>query len=170
MFRWYLIHTKPARESIAEANLQRQGYVVHLPRMLHSVRRQGRWRDCIAPLFPRYLFLRLSEGRQALAPVRSSFGVADIVRFGTRYAIVPDEIILQLRLRADPQSGLYRLASRAPLSRGAAVQITTGPFAGLDGVFEREAGPARVVVLLQLLGQAASVRVPVEFVVPAHAA
>lgn len=170
MLRWYLIHTKPSRESLAEANLQRQGYTVHLPRMLQSVRRHGQWRECIAPLFPRYLFLQLSEGRQALSPVRSSLGVAGIVRFGANYAIVPDQIITELRLRADPETGLHRLANRPVLARGATVHITAGPFEGLDGVFEREAGSARVVVLLNLLGQDASVRVPADFVLAGYAA
>jgi transcriptional antiterminator RfaH len=170
MLRWYLIHTKPAREAVAEANLQRQGYEVHLPRVLQPVRRHRQWRECVVPLFPRYLFLQLSEGCQPLSPVRSSVGVAGIVRFGSRYAIVPDEIVIQLRLRADPESGLHRLASRPSFARGATVRITTGPFEGLDGVFERDAGSERVVVLLNLLGQDAPVRIPATFVAPSYAA
>jgi transcriptional antiterminator RfaH len=170
VLRWYLIHTKPARESLAAVNLERQGYYVHLPCLLQSVRRRGQWRECIAPLFPRYLFLRLSEGQQALGPVRSSLGVAGIVQFGASYAIVPDRIITDLRLRADAETGLHRLASRPALIRGASIHITTGPFEGLDGVFEREAGSDRVVVLLNLLGQDAPVRVPADFVLPGCAA
>src|ERR1700722_16699060 len=133
MLRWYLIHTKPVREGIAEENLLRQGYKVYLPRMLQRVRRHGRWCECIVPLFPRYLFLQLSEGHQALSPVRSSVGVAGVVRFGARYALVPHEIIAQLRLRADPESGLHCLAKQPSLARGATVRITAGPFEGLDG-------------------------------------
>jgi transcriptional antiterminator RfaH len=170
MLRWYLIHTKPSRESLAETNLLRQGYKVHLPRMLQSVRRQRQSRECIVPLFPRYLFLQLSEGRQELGPVRSSLGVSGVVRFGASYAIVPDRIIVELCLRADPETGLHRLVSRPALERGAAVHITTGPFEGLDGVFEREAGSARVVVLLNLLGQDVPVRTPADFVLPGCAA
>jgi transcriptional antiterminator RfaH len=170
MLRWYVIHTKASRESLAEANLQRQGYEVYVPRMIHSVWRRGQSSQCVVPLFPRYLFLQLSEGCQALNPVRSSIGVASIVRFGTRYAVVPDRIITELRLRADPESGLHRLANRCVLTRGASVRITTGPFEGLDGVFEREAGSARVVVLLSLLGQDAPVRIPADFVAPGCAA
>ena len=170
MLRWYVIHTKPARESLAEANLRRQGYEVYVPRMAQDMRRHGQVRECVVPLFPRYLFLQLNEGRQALNPVRSSVGVAGIVRFGVRYAIVPDEIMLQLRLRADPKSGLHRLVNRPLLARGASVRITTGPFEGLDGVFEREAGSARVVVLLNLLGQDAPVRIRADFVAPSCAA
>jgi transcription antitermination factor NusG len=50
------------------------------------------------------------------------------------------------------------------------VHITTGPFEGLEGVFEREAGCDRVVVLLNLLGQDAQVRVHADFVLPGYAA
>jgi transcriptional antiterminator RfaH len=170
MLRWYLIHTKPVREAVAQANLERQGYEVYAPRMQQSVRRHGRWCECIVPLFPRYLFLQLAEGSQALSPVRSSVGVAGIVRFGARYAIVPEEIMRQLKRRADPESGLHCLARRPLLVRGATVRITTGPFEGLDGVFEREAGAARVVVLLNLLGQDAAVRIPADAVAPSYAA
>ena len=168
--RWYLIQTKPSREALAQTNLQRQGYEVYLPRVLQCVRRRGRWREAIGPLFPRYLFLRLSEGLQALSPVRSSLGVAGIVRFGVSYAIVPDRIVAELRVRADPVSGMHRLVTPTSLVPGAAVHITMGPFEGLSGVFERAAGAARVVVLLKLLGQEAPVRVPMDFVLPGCAA
>jgi len=72
MFRWYLIHTKPCGEALAQENLERQGFETYLPRMAFTTRRQGR--RSVAPLFPRYLFLQLEEGRQALSPVRSSVG------------------------------------------------------------------------------------------------
>src|SRR5450759_423580 len=170
MLRWYVIQTKPSRECVAEVNLRRQGYEVYMPRMVHSVWRRGQSSQCVVPLFPRYLFLQLSEGCQALNPVRSSIGVANIVRFGTRYAIVPDQIIMQLRLRADPKTGLHRLFSRPLPARGAIVRITTGPFEGLDGVFERDAGSARVVVLLNLLGQDEPVRISGDFVATSCAA
>jgi transcriptional antiterminator RfaH len=137
--------------------------------MVHSVRRAGQWRESIAPLFPRYLFLQLDEGREALGPVRSSVGVAGIVRFGASYAIVSERIMAELREREDPQTGLHRLAKRPLLARGAAVHITTGPFEGLEGVFERAAGSDRVVVLLNLLGQDAQVRIPADFVLPGYA-
>ena len=165
---WYLIHTKPARESLAEQHLERQGYEVYLPRLLERARRERAER--IVPLFPRYLFLRLIEGRQALSPARYSSGVSTVVRFGTEYTIVPGRIIQDLRERADPQTGLHRLVARPAPQRGAAVRITEGPFEGLAGVFEREAGRDRVVVLLTLLGQESRVRLPAHCLLPDRAA
>jgi transcriptional antiterminator RfaH len=167
MLRWYLIQTKPSGEMVAQTNLARQGYEVYLPRLRQPVRRAGRWRDRIVALFPRYLFLRLREGTQSLAPVRSSIGVADIVRFGFRYAVVSDRIVDDLKARSDPDSGLHQMAPQPFLKPGMRVRITTGAFDGLEGIFERDAGSDRVDVLLRLLGQEASARVPAAFVVAA---
>src|SRR5256885_13535638 len=146
MLRWYLVYTKPLCEAIAQANLERQGYQVHLPRLVQSVRWRQERRERIVPLFPRYLFLRLREGSQPLGPVRSSLGVSGVVRFGCRYAVVADEVICRLQARADALTGLHRLTNPAPLVTGEAVRIATGPFDGLEGIFQREDGTDRVVV------------------------
>jgi len=169
MLRWYLIQTKPSNEAVALTNLIRQGYEVYLPRLAQQVRRREGWRERIVVLFPRYLFLRLREGTQALAPVRSSVGVAKIVGFGGRYAVVPDHVIEGIRSQGDSQSGLHRIKDAPALKAGAAVRITGGAFEGLEGIFERHVGADRVNVLLRLLGQHASVRVATDFIEPADA-
>ena len=169
MLRWYLIHTKPASEDVALRNLMRQHYEVYLPRVLQSVRRAGRRCERIGPLFPRYLFLQLNEGYESLGPVASTVGVRGVVRFGSRYTIVPDRVIGDLQARADPVTGLHRLNCGAKLKPGVRVRIRLGPFDGLEGVFEREAGADRVVVLLELLGQKAPVCVPADCIMLSQA-
>ena len=169
MAYWYLIHTKPAREAVAQANLARQGYGVYYPRFLRPARVLGHWMDRVVSLFPRYLFLHLDVGRQAMGPVRSTVGVANIVRFGCDYTVVPDEVIENLRRRADPETGLHRLGNQIPFEPGSMVRIVAGAFDGLEGVFQRESGNERVVVLLTILGRGTSVRVPAAFVLPQSA-
>lgn len=164
MRRWYLIHTKPAGERGAQLHLQRQGYQTYLPWLRQQVRRRGQLRLQVAPLFPRYLFLHLDEGRQCLTPVRSTTGVASVVRFGARFATVPEEIVGQLRARADPQTGLHALRTPPPPGPGTPVRIEGGAFAGLEGVFERADGAHRVVVLLRLLGEERKVHFPAALV------
>src|SRR5271168_5332725 len=139
---WYLVHTKPGREEIAEFNLLRQNYEVYHPRLLRPKRRRGNWTDQIASLFPRYMFFRLAYG-QDLGPVRSTVGVANIVRFGHAYAVVPARIIEDLRSRADPETGLHHLRGRAQFTLGSSVKIVAGVFDGLEGVFQRESGDER---------------------------
>jgi transcriptional antiterminator RfaH len=167
MQRWYLVHTKPSGESLAQSNLERQRYEVYLPRVAQTVRHGERWRERVLPLFPRYLFVRLDEGRQSLRPVHSTVGVSGIVRFGTSYTVVPDRLIDELHARMDTKSGLHRLHGSQRFAPGSSVRITAGPFEGVQGIFERDAGEERVVVLLSLLGHNATVHVPAAFV---HAA
>jgi transcriptional antiterminator RfaH len=135
--------------------------------LLRTVRCKGRLVKRVVALFPRYLFVRLEEGRQSLAPVRSSLGVSDVVRFGTNYAVVPGKVVRDLRAREEPASGLHRLVGSEPFVRGAPVRVWTGPLDGLEGVFERHDGAERVIVLLSLLGQETRACVPIQFVVPA---
>jgi len=62
--QWYLVHAKRAAESIAQENLERQGYVVYYPRLMRARRVRGRWTECIEALFPRYLFVQVGVGNR----------------------------------------------------------------------------------------------------------
>ena len=166
MLRWYVIHTKWASETIAETNLQRQGYEIYLPRLAQTVRRRRRLQERIVALFPRYLFLRLNEDSQVLGPVRSTTGVTSVVRFGSRYASVPDQLIRMLRARADPETGLHRIPPPVLPAPGSTIKIADGPFDGLECVFECESGEDRAVVLLNVLGHNTRVQVPIDFILP----
>jgi transcriptional antiterminator RfaH len=165
---WFLIFTKPAGEQTAKTNLERQGYRVYYPRLLRPSLRRGHWADKIVSLFPRYLFVQLDAAQQSLAPVRSTLGVSAIIRFGLEAAIIPDVIVDALIRRADPESGLHRLARDRRFEAGTEVSVVAGAFQGLDGIFEREAGDERAVILLQLLGRETPVRVPLSYVAPRY--
>jgi transcriptional antiterminator RfaH len=162
--QWYLIHTKPLAERLAQANLERQGYCTYLPEVSHLGRCRRQRRRRVAALFPRYLFVRLAVGRQSLQPIHSTLGVSNIVRFGVHCAIVRDDVIERLRSRADPVTGLHALQPVARFTRGTRVRITTGAFCGIDGIFERDEGAERVTILLTLLGEERSLQFPAELV------
>ena len=156
--RWFLVLTKASSEQLAVAHLARQGFETYLPRLRRRVLRGARWADRVVALFPRYIFLRLDLRTQALGPIRSTRGVAGLVKFGDEAAIVPDGVVASLRGRADPETGLHRLADERP-RRGTPVSVIDGPLAGLEGIFERDTGEERAVILLSLLGRSTPVRV-----------
>ena len=164
MSPWHAALCKPRREALAEANLLKQGYRVYLPRLATQRRRAGHWVDSVEPLFPRYLFVAASNERQSLAPVRSTLGVSGLVRFGGQPAVIPDAVVESLHARQDQATGAC--ARRSQFTPGARVEFRAGPFAGLEGVFEMEAGLERVYVLLELLGKLNKVRVTRDWVVP----
>ncbi len=81
---WFLVQTKPAAEKSALEHLERQGYRVYHPRLLQRALRRGRWLDRIVSLFPRYVFVQVDVGPPVAAPIRSTVGVANVVRFGAK--------------------------------------------------------------------------------------
>ena len=163
---WYAVLCKPRREAVAEANLINQGYRVYLPRLSTQQRRSGKWINSIEPLFPRYLFVTAGRVQQGLAAVRSTIGVSGLVRFGGQVAVVPESVIEALHRRQDFATGAC--AQRDPFQPGAAVEFRDGPFVGLDGVFEVNAGEDRAFVLLELLGKVNKIKVSRDWLVPVH--
>jgi len=161
---WYAVFCKPRGEETAAVNLDNQGYMVYLPRLLTQCRRAGEWVERIGPLFPRYLFLKPRDAAQSLGPVRSTLGVMNLVRFGGQPALIPDNVVEALRARHDPASGVH--VQRTAFRPGAAVQIVEGPLRGLEGIFSKETGDERVIVLLDLLGKINSIRVSRDWLTP----
>lgn len=149
---WYLIHTKPRKEAVAESNLQRQGWEVYLPHIQQPRRRRGRWIEAIEPLFPRYLFVRLQLGFEDIRPISYTTGVHKLVRFTEEPAVVSDQIIAAIRHAEDLNTGLHH--SREPLFKpGDRVVIDKGSLAGLQAIFLAEKGNDRVTILLEMLGR-----------------
>ncbi|MDP1717305.1 MAG: transcription/translation regulatory transformer protein RfaH [Burkholderiales bacterium] len=163
--QWYIVFCKPRGEELAVTHLENQGYAVYLPRLLGRHRRLGKWVERIEPLFPRYLFLRPRDETQSLAPVRSTFGVTGLVRFGGQPAVVPDALIEELRARQDAAAGMH--VQRTLFQPGAPVKFVDGPFTGLEGVFSQETGEERVIVLLEMLGKMNRLKVDRDWLLPA---
>jgi transcriptional antiterminator RfaH len=150
--RWHLVFTKPNGEEVAKANLERQGYRVYYPRVQQKVLRRGACREAISALFPRYLFVQVNTATQSLAPMRSTLGVSNVVRFGTEYVVVPKQVVDDL-IGLEDQYGLHRLSLVRPFEVGSAVRVVDGALAGIEGIFECEDGGGRVVILLKMLGR-----------------
>lgn len=169
MLRWFLILTKPSGERTAKENLERQGYRVYYPRLARRAFYRGRWTERIVSLFPRYVFLQIDAAQQSVSPVRSTRGVVDVVRFGNECAVVANAIVDGLIQRADAHCGLHRLNCDPVFAPGDAVSVIGGTLQGFEGIFEREMGKDRVVVLLKILGRETPVRLPLQFLLSSSA-
>jgi len=163
---WYLIYTKPRSESLAEENLQRQGFHTYLPWLANPPQERARRVLPVAPLFPRYLFVEVDAGQQSVAPIRSTYGVSNIVSFGGRLTPVSGDLIEALKEQA-AADGLHHSASH-DFRKGDCVRITSGPFEGLQGIFHVPSGCDRVLILLNVLGKTSSVSIGRQHVAPAE--
>lgn len=161
---WYLVYTKPRQEGVAQANLERQGYPIYLPRIRQRRRRAGRAADVIEPLFPRYLFIQLSQQTDNWGPIRSTLGVSSLVRFGADPAVVPEGLIAALRAH-DDETGIQAL-DLPDFESGQAVRVQAGPMQGYEGIFVARTSRQRVTVLLNVLGKQAKLRVDADQLEP----
>lgn len=145
---------------MAETNLVRQGYRVYLPYVQLSKRRQGRYQMVTEPMFPRYLFIYLNPLTDNWAPIRSTKGVTSLVRFGGMPAKVPTQLIefLMKNQESKPSSELVV----PEFKQGESIQILDGVMAGYQGLFEAKSGTKRVTVLLDIVGKAMKVEVPID--------
>ena len=154
---WYVVHTKPQQEQVACENLARQRYAVYLPRI--KVLKRSRRSKCqemqLEPLFPRYIFFQPSSIGHSVAPVRSTFGVTSIVRFGQDPAVLRHEVLKSIQdfETRQNEAGLEEIS---PFRNGGKVLVVDGPLAGMEGLVSG-VSQERVVVLMQLLGHDARV-------------
>lgn len=147
MKAWYLVYSKPQQERLALENLERQGYSSYLPLIKNRRRRSGRYVALIEPMFPRYLFVHLSDETDNWGPIRSTIGVANLVRFGMNAARVPDTLIGAMRER---EVGGVQTLAPPELKPGDHVRIVEGVLAGYEAIFQAKTSKERVVLLLQL--------------------
>ena len=143
MKSYYLIHTKPNQEQIATNNLIAQSFTVFYPTAIINGK--------TIALFPRYIFVELDENTQNWMPIRSTKGVGNFVRFGLRFAKVPNQIIDLIR--AQQQQTIDKIINLSSHHQGDTVEIQIGTFKGQQAIFQNYNTKDRVIVLLNLIGQ-----------------
>lgn len=171
---WYVVHTKPRLEHLAQEQLQRQDFEVYLPLFKVFRKRRGRAgspaEQGLAPLlthepmFPRYLFLRPRRATQSLFVVRSTLGVSRLVFFGQQPALLADAAVDVIRRAeaAREQAGMDEVGPYVP---GMAVRIQDSPLAGAQALV-RAVSRDRVTLLLDILGRPQIVQVGFGQVMP----
>lgn len=141
---WYVIQTKPREDQRALDNLHAQNFEAFQPRCTVTRRRAGQRREVLEPLFPGYVFVALDRLEQDWGPIRSTRGVARLVRFGDEIPALPRGLVERLRAL----DGIVLADPLARLKRGDTVRITDGPLAGMQAAFDLLDGEQRVFVLL----------------------
>jgi transcriptional antiterminator RfaH len=154
---WFAVYTKPRQERIALEHLERQAFRCFLPMAVNPYQRRSERKRRIEPLFPRYLFLHAVPNQQSLGPVRSTRGVATLVRFGQKLACLPDPVVEAINERCDDE-GLVQL-DPVPVEPGDKVRVFDGPLAGLEGIFKERKGEKRALLMAKLLGTESTLEV-----------
>ena len=155
---WYLIYTKPQKERAAKENLARQGYEIYLPMLRKRIRKGRSYHYRNDPLFPRYLFIQLSQQLDDWGPIRSTIGVTHLVKFGDKPAALPDELISGLKI-IESEEGV-RIPEEKELESGERVRFIDGSMYGYEAIFECKSSSDRVLVLMDIAGTYTRLNVP----------
>ena len=167
--QWYAANTQPRMEVWARSNLWERGIEVYLP-FYRKRRRHARRTDWISmPLFPRYLFLKADLARPGARAISATRGLIGLVSIGTgtRPTIVKESIISAIRSREDTE-GIICIEHERHFDPGEKLLISDGPFLDWPALFECSKDEERIIVLMNLMGRQARVRISREQVMPAR--
>jgi transcription termination/antitermination protein NusG len=153
--RWFAVWTRSRHEQVVREQLEKKNVEAFLP----TLPRWSRWKDRKKkidwPLFPGYCFARFNPD-DAL-PVLKVPGVVSIVSFEGKPAPIPDyelesiRVLVASELQFDPCPLLHE---------GMKVEVVHGPLKGVVGrLMRKDAKHARLVLSVDLIGQAVSVEV-----------
>jgi transcription elongation factor/antiterminator RfaH len=146
---WYVIHTKPGDENRVRTNLHNQEVETFLPLLETYQYCNGRMIPKIKPLFPNYLFARL-DLELHYYKVKWTRGVNKILGSGNEPVPISAKVIQTIKERSG-KDNLVKLEDE--LKDGDVVQVNSGPFKSLRGVFQKMmSSKGRVRILLSLIG------------------
>lgn len=153
--RWFAIWTRSRHEQVVREQLERR----HIEAFLPTVPKWSRWKDRKKkidwPLFPGYCFARFDPSDTL--PILKCTGVVNIISFEGKPAPIPESELDSIRLLV----GSELQYDPCPLvHEGQLVEVVHGPLKGVIGrLVRKDAARARLVLSVDLIGQAVSVEV-----------
>jgi transcription antitermination factor NusG len=149
---WSVLRTRSRQEKMLSADLSAVGIEHYLP-LVKRVQLYGNRKFKVElPLFPGYLFLRGSLDEVYTAD--RTRRVAQIIRVVDQQQL--DWELRNLRLALE---GTDSLDPYPYLQRGVRVEVRSGPMIGLQGLIENRIGTNRLVLQIDMLGQAVSLEI-----------
>ena len=158
---WYAIWTRSRHEQVVREQLEQKGFEAFLPTLPKWSRWKDRKKKIDWPLFPGYCFARF--GMAERLPILKCSGVVNIISFNGEIAPIPDVQIDGIRtlVESDLQYDPCPL-----IQEGMMVEVAHGPLKGVVGRLQRKGAHARLILSVDLIGQAVSVEVDAADVKP----
>jgi transcription antitermination factor NusG len=149
---WFVAHTRPRCEKKLVEYCAREHIASTLPCYRSAHKYRGKTAVFHKPLFPGYVFLRLTPPQRQRAYqsdyVANLLEVFDQPLFENQLQDILRALETDLEIRLAPEIG-----------QGARVKIKSGPLRGMEGSVEQRYGVNVVLLRLDFIGQAAAVQV-----------
>ena len=148
--KWYLLQTKPNAHFTACENLIRQGFNVFLPLITKTTKKNTRFMDVKAPLFPGYLFMGTPIDPIPWKSINGTRGISKVVTLDGVYRPVNPNFIESLQQRCNEKSIIQQLGD---IASGDRIKIERGPFGEFICTVDQIKDNQRAWVLIDLLQQ-----------------
>ena len=154
---WWVAHTRSRNEKALAWQLQRKDVSYFLPMSWNVSRRKGRTIRSLLPLFGGYLFFCGDEsGRlEALKTNR----VANLIEVRDQDLLVAELAPIERLLRQGAP-----LKPHKYIKAGQKCRVIAGALAGTEGIVSRAGHTTRLVLQVDILGQATSVEIDIEMI------
>jgi len=155
--RWWVVHTKSRNEKALAHDLISKEISYFLPMSWKIRRSRGRKIRSLLPLFSGYLFF-CGEENQRVELLRTN-RVANLIKVKDQQRLLNELLQIEQALRAGAP-----LAPHKYIKRGQHCRVTAGPLADLEGIVIRTKAVTRLILQIDMLGQAASVEVDTDMI------
>ena len=156
---WWVSHTKSRNEKALAWWLNKHDVAYFLPLSAKLHHSRGRKYTCLVPLFAGYVFFAGDSQQRQTA--LSSNRIANVIEVVDQARLVRN--LMQI---SDALGRGVVLDPHPYLKTGQSCRVTAGPLAGLEGIIVRKKDSARLVLQVDMLGQAASVEIDADTIEP----
>ena len=154
---WWVAHTKSRNEKALAWQMQRKQIHYFLPMARRVTKKSGRTFRSLLPLFTGYIFFCGSE-EQRLEVLQTN-RVANLIAVPDQIGLVEDLVPIQTVL----QEG-QPIQPHNYIKAGQKCRVLAGPLMGTEGIVEKAGDTTRLVLQIDMLGQATSVEIAFDMI------
>jgi transcription antitermination factor NusG len=155
--RWWVAHTRSRNEKALAHDLISKKINYFLPMSWKVRRRSHRTIRSLLPLFTGYLFF-CGEENERIETLRTN-RVANLIEVKNQEKLLNELVQIEQALRAGAPLMPYRY-----VKAGQRCQVIAGPLLGLEGIVITTKSATRLVLQIDMLGQAASVEIDIDMI------
>ncbi len=155
--QWWVVHTRSRNEKALAQDLISKDISYFLPMSWKVSRKSRRTTRSLLPLFNGYLFFCGKENERV--ELLKTNRVAHLIEVDNQQKLL-DELV---QVNQALQSGAP-LTPHNYIKKGQRCRVIAGPLMGLEGIVVRSNNAVRLVLQIDILGQAASVEIDVDMI------
>jgi transcription antitermination factor NusG len=155
--QWWVAHTKSRNEKALAQDLISREINYFLPMSWKIRRRGGRKMRSLLPLFGGYLFFCGQESQRV--EVLKTNRVAGLIEVKDQQKLLRELMQIEQALNSGKD-----IAAHKYIRAGQRCRVLQGPLADLEGIVVKSKNAVRLVLQVDLLGQAASVEIDTDII------